>query len=241
MDETNDEVEIIDVHDRTTNPEEIDIGSDSEPETISSAKPNDVPKANDSELNSNSKSVEKSSKKNISNLPNISPKPKTFVSVDRLPEIQRVRLKLPIIGEEQVIMEAINDNDVVVIAGETGSGKTTQLPQFLYEAGYSLYVIPFEYISSLLRSHLYLTSVFIFIRNGRIIGVTEPRRVAAISMSRRVAEELNLSSDIVSYLIRFEGNAGPNTQIKFMTDGVLLKEIQHVIQRKMFLFVIHSR
>lgn len=47
-------------------------------------------------------------------------------------------------------------------------------------------------------------------------------------MSRRVAEELNLSSDIVSYLIRFEGNTGPNTQIKFMTDGVLLKEIQNV-------------
>lgn len=63
---------------------------------------------------------------------------KTFVSVDRLPEIQHTRLKLPIIGEEQVIMEAIHDNDVVVIAGETGSGKTTQLPQFLYEAGYTL-------------------------------------------------------------------------------------------------------
>lgn len=61
-----------------------------------------------------------------------------------------------------------------------------------------------------------------------MIGVTEPRRVAAISMSRRVAEELNQRSDIVSYLIRFEGNAGPRTQIKFMTDGVLLKEIQSV-------------
>lgn len=62
-----------------------------------------------------------------------------------------------------------------------------------------------------------------------IIGVTEPRRIAAISVSHRVAEELNETSDIVSYLIRFEGNAGPNTKIKFMTDGVLLKEIQNVI------------
>lgn len=62
-----------------------------------------------------------------------------------------------------------------------------------------------------------------------MVGVTEPRRVAAISMSRRVAEELNLSPEEVSYLIRFEGNTTPNTKIKFMTDGVLLKEIQNVI------------
>lgn len=61
-----------------------------------------------------------------------------------------------------------------------------------------------------------------------MIGVTEPRRIAAISVSKRVAEELNETSDIVSYLIRFEGNTGSNTKIKFMTDGVLLKEIQSV-------------
>lgn len=62
-----------------------------------------------------------------------------------------------------------------------------------------------------------------------MIGVTEPRRIAAISVSQRVAKELNETSDIISYLIRFEGNAGPKTKIKFMTDGVLLKEIQNVI------------
>lgn len=58
-----------------------------------------------------------------------------------------------------------------------------------------------------------------------MIGVTEPRRVAAMSMSKRVGHEMNLSSKEVSYLIRFEGNATPETKIKFMTDGVLLKEI----------------
>ncbi|XP_050522652.1 probable ATP-dependent RNA helicase kurz isoform X2 [Daktulosphaira vitifoliae] len=120
--------------------------------------------------------------------------------VNRTKEIEESRSKLPIIGEEQVIMEAINDNDVVIIVGETGSGKTTQLPQFLYEAGYS--------------------------SENQIIGVTEPRRIAAISVSQRVAEELNESSEVVSYLIRFEGNTGLNTKIKFMTDGVLIKEIQ---------------
>ncbi|NXN13540.1 DHX37 helicase, partial [Indicator maculatus] len=127
-------------------------------------------------------------------------KPAVFVPVDRSPEIQEARLKLPILAEEQVIMEAINENPIVIICGETGSGKTTQVPQFLYEAGYA---------SS----------------NGAI-GITEPRRVAAVSMSQRVAKEMNLSHRVVSYQIRYEGNVSDETQIKFMTDGVLLKEIQ---------------
>lgn len=126
-------------------------------------------------------------------------KPSVFVEVHRTEEIQTARLKLPILAEEQQIMELINENSVVIIAGETGSGKTTQIPQFLYEAGYAL---------------------------KQQIGVTEPRRVAAISMSQRVAEEMNLSTREVSYLIRFEGNTTEDTKIKFMTDGVLLKEIQ---------------
>lgn len=125
-------------------------------------------------------------------------KPAVYVSVDRKPSIQKARLKLPILAEEQQIMEKINESSVLILAGETGSGKTTQVPQFLYEAGFAL---------------------------EKQIGVTEPRRVAAISMSQRVAEEMNLSAREVSYLIRFEGNVTDNTKIKFMTDGVLLKEV----------------
>lgn len=60
-----------------------------------------------------------------------------FVPVNRKTEMQEARLKLPVIAEEQAIMEAIAENPVVIIAGETGSGKTTQVPQFLYEAGYA--------------------------------------------------------------------------------------------------------
>uniref|UniRef100_A0AAY5EEL2 RNA helicase n=1 Tax=Electrophorus electricus TaxID=8005 RepID=A0AAY5EEL2_ELEEL len=126
--------------------------------------------------------------------------PAVFVPVDRSPEIQEARLKLPVLAEEQVIMEAVRENECVVLCGETGSGKTTQVPQFLYEAGYA--------------------------RAGGIIGVTEPRRVAAVSMSHRVAKEMNLSTGVVSYQIRYEGNVTKDTKIKFMTDGVLLKEIQ---------------
>lgn len=127
-------------------------------------------------------------------------KPATYVHVQRDPEIQVARLKLPIIVEEQVIMETISENTVTILAGETGSGKTTQVPQFLYEAGYA--------------------------ENGKMIGVTEPRRVAAIAMSQRVGREMNLGPNIVSFLIRFEGNCTPETKIKFMTDGVLLKEVE---------------
>lgn len=62
-----------------------------------------------------------------------------------------------------------------------------------------------------------------------MIGITEPRRVAAISMSRRVNDEMNFaeSDSIVSYQIRYEGNQSGSTRMKFMTDGVLLKEVQH--------------
>uniref|UniRef100_A0A8C6ADT8 DEAH-box helicase 37 n=1 Tax=Marmota marmota marmota TaxID=9994 RepID=A0A8C6ADT8_MARMA len=140
------------------------------------------------------------SKGATSNLPRPLAKPAVFVPVNRVPEMQEERLKLPILAEEQVIMEAVADNPIVIVCGETGSGKTTQVPQFLYEAGYS--------------------------SDDSIIGVTEPRRVAAVAMSQRVAKEMNLSQRVVSYQIRYEGNVTSDTRIKFMTDGVLLKEIQ---------------
>lgn len=73
-----------------------------------------------------------------------------------------------------------------------------------------------------------------------MIGITEPRRVAAISMSKRVAEELNLSEDQVSFQIRYEGNTTPKTCIKFMTDGVLLKEVQKVKNLAQFTFICFS-
>uniref|UniRef100_A0A8C2VG05 DEAH-box helicase 37 n=1 Tax=Chinchilla lanigera TaxID=34839 RepID=A0A8C2VG05_CHILA len=130
-------------------------------------------------------------------------RPAVFIPVNRTPEMQAERLQLPILSEEQVIMEAVAEHPIVIVCGETGSGKTTQVPQFLYEAGYG---------------------------SDSVIGVTEPRRVAAMAMSQRVAKEMSLAHAcpcrVVSYQIRYEGNVTNETRIKFMTDGVLLKEIQ---------------
>ena len=125
-----------------------------------------------------------------------------YIHVERSEEAKGIRAKLPIITEEQLIMEKIFENQITIICGETGSGKTTQVPQFLYEAG--------------------------FAEDNQMIGITEPRRVAAISMSKRVSFEMNLSEEIISYQIRYEASFSPKTKIKFMTDGVLLKEIQNV-------------
>ncbi|PSN70752.1 pre-mRNA-splicing factor ATP-dependent RNA helicase PRP16 [Corynespora cassiicola Philippines] len=126
------------------------------------------------------------------------------VPVERSAEIQESRLQLPIVAEEQKIMEAIHNNDVVVVWGATGSGKTTQVPQFLYEAGYGAPDGP----------------------TPGMIGVTQPRRVAAVSMSKRVGDELGSDgSKKVGHQIRFDTSVSAKTAVKFMTDGVLLREI----------------
>ncbi|CAG2255740.1 DHR1 [Mytilus edulis] len=169
-------------------------------ETETNAKIQNEKKAETSELKEKSVLKDKSTTDSDNSKEKMDKKPAVNIPVQRLPEMQESRLKLPILSEEQSVMETINDNMVTIICGETGSGKTTQVPQFLYEAGYA--------------------------HTNGIIAVTEPRRVAAISMSNRVAKELNLTEREVSYQIRYEGNVTPDTKIKFMTDGVLLKEVQ---------------
>jgi ATP-dependent RNA helicase DHX37/DHR1 len=130
---------------------------------------------------------------------------KFFVIVDRDPVIQEQRDNLPICAEEQPIMESILENDIVIICGETGSGKTTQVPQFLYEAGFS-----------------HQSSNF-----PGLIGVTQPRRVAAVSTSQRVAQEMNCElGTTVGYHVRYDNKIQKETNIKFMTDGILIQEIQ---------------
>ena len=132
-----------------------------------------------------------------------------FVNVLRDDEIQNVRMQLPVFAEEHRIMEAVNHHDCIVVCGETGSGKTTQVPQFLYEAGFGN-----------LKHPLF----------PGMIGITQPRRVAAVSMARRVGNELGDHGHRVGHQIRFDTtikNEGQEdgTAMKFMTDGVLLREM----------------
>lgn len=139
------------------------------------------------------------------------------VSIVRLPEIQTARLQLPVVAEEQKIMEAIHNHSTVVVYGATGSGKTTQVPQFLYEAGYGSSDSP----------------------TPGMVGITQPRRVAAVSMARRVGDELGDHGNRVAYQIRFDGTVSPQTAIKFMTDGVLLREVaQDIALRKYSAIII---
>lgn len=132
-----------------------------------------------------------------------SQKRKPVVTVERSEELQAKRIELPILAEEDTIMEAIRLHSVVVLCGETGSGKTTQVPQFLYEAGFGT---PGS-------------------DNPGMIGITQPRRVAAMSMATRVGQELSLPTSRVSYQIRYDATTSSTTSIKFMTDGVLLREL----------------
>ncbi|KYB28330.1 Pre-mRNA-splicing factor ATP-dependent RNA helicase PRP16-like Protein [Tribolium castaneum] len=108
------------------------------------------------------------------------------------------RRYLPVFAVRQELLNVIRENSVVIIVGETGSGKTTQLTQYLHEDGYSKY---------------------------GMIGCTQPRRVAAMSVAKRVSDEMGTQlGDDVGYAIRFEDCTSENTVIKYMTDGILLRE-----------------
>ncbi len=107
---------------------------------------------------------------------------------------------LPVSERREEIAAALREHQVIVIAGETGSGKTTQIPKICLDAGYG--------------------------QNG-LIGHTQPRRLAARSVASRIAEELGVPlGGLVGYQVRFSDNSGPDTRIKLMTDGILLNEIQ---------------
>jgi HrpA-like RNA helicase len=113
-------------------------------------------------------------------------------------ELQRTRQRLPIYAHRSKIIEAVNGNQVVILVGETGSGKTTQIPQYIWESD---------------RAHAR-------------VAITQPRRVAAITVAQRVCEEANRGQlgEGVGYCVRFDDTTSKNTRLKFMTDGMLVRE-----------------
>ncbi|KAL2895863.1 ATP-dependent RNA helicase DEAH13 [Bienertia sinuspersici] len=142
----------------------------------------------------------------------------TVVHVSRPKDVENGRRDLPIIMMEQEIMETINNHISVIICGETGCGKTTQIPQFLYEAGYGSTKCP--------------------MKRG-IIGVTQPRRVAVLSTAKRVAYELGVHlGKEVGFQVRHDKRIGENCSIKFMTDGILLRELQSDFLLKCYSVII---
>ncbi|MCL2602332.1 MAG: ATP-dependent RNA helicase, partial [Treponema sp.] len=109
-------------------------------------------------------------------------------------------LDLPVYKHKDLILAALETNQAVVVESPTGSGKTTQLPVILQQAGYA--------------------------KNG-VIGVTQPRRIAALSVSEFIARQMDCTlGGLVGYKMRFEDNTSPDTQIKIMTDGILLQEMK---------------
>ncbi|KAF2682492.1 P-loop containing nucleoside triphosphate hydrolase protein [Lentithecium fluviatile CBS 122367] len=112
--------------------------------------------------------------------------------------LREQRQYLPAFAVREDLLRVIRDNQVIIVVGQTGSGKTTQLTQFLHEDGYA--------------------------QHG-LIGCTQPRRVAAMSVAKRVSEEMEVKlGGLVGYAIRFEDCTSKETKIKYMTDGVLLRE-----------------
>jgi ATP-dependent helicase HrpA len=107
---------------------------------------------------------------------------------------------LPIYLHREVIIEALSNNQVIVVESPTGSGKTTQIPQILYNAGFS---------------------------SGGIIGVTQPRRIAAVSVAHYIAQQYETTiPGLIGYKMRFIDETSPDTRIAVMTDGILLQEVK---------------
>ncbi|KAF2075347.1 hypothetical protein CYY_003323 [Polysphondylium violaceum] len=113
-------------------------------------------------------------------------------------EIIQQKKALPVFSARKALVENVNKHSTVIIISETGTGKTTQIPQYLHEEGYT---------------------------NKGVIAITQPRRVAAVSISKRVSDEMGVElGQQVGYSVRFDDKSSKDTRLKYMTDGMLVRE-----------------
>ena len=166
------------------------------------------------------------------------------VRINRPDSIEQSRYDLPVSAMEFEIVDAIRNNDVTIICGETGSGKSTQVCQFLYEAGFSS---PRNHHHYQQQKQVGPSTNDIRDEKPLLIGITQPRRVAAVSTAKRVCYEMGHgdgqsirnnsknnkgdgrggTGNLVGYKTRYESaGVGSNTNLLFATDGILLQEIQ---------------
>ncbi|KAL6855115.1 DEAH-box ATP-dependent RNA helicase prp43 [Amphichorda felina] len=118
-------------------------------------------------------------------------------------QILQTRRDLPVHKQRQEFLDKYHSTQILVFVGETGSGKTTQIPQY----------VVYDELPNLM---------------GKLVACTQPRRVAAMSVAQRVADEMDVKlGEEVGYSIRFEDMTGPRTMLKYMTDGMLLREAMH--------------
>ena len=132
-----------------------------------------------------------------------------------------VRQKLPIWHSQEEIRSALRNRDVLLLVGETGSGKSTQVPQFVQT----------EQWCRPQKTSIVEDGVEKCVAVGGCVAITEPRRVAAITLARRVADEVGTPlgssspASTVGYSVRFDNSTSPNTKIKYLTEGMLLQEM----------------
>ncbi|KAJ5171920.1 ATP-dependent RNA helicase prh1 [Penicillium capsulatum] len=160
------------------------------------------------------------------------PKPKplvdhktNFTSLrEKANTLYEMRKKLPIFGHADEIRQNLRDHDVMLLVGETGSGKSTQIPQFLVN---EFWCRPTP--AKITKADGKEKSEMV----GGCIAITQPRRVAAITLARRVAEEMGTPlgssspASKVGYSVRFDTSTSPSTRVKFLTEGMLLQEMLH--------------
>ncbi|KAJ5653217.1 ATP-dependent RNA helicase prh1 [Penicillium lividum] len=159
-------------------------------------------------------------------------KPKSFTDTktnftslrEKANALYELRKKLPIFAHADEIRKNLREQDVMLLVGETGSGKSTQIPQFLVN---EFWCRPTP--AKVPQKDGSVKSMMV----GGCIAITQPRRVAAISLARRVAEEMGTPlgssspASKVGYSVRFDTSTSPSTRVKYLTEGMLLQEMLH--------------